>query len=85
VAALTEELADMVGSMVDEELDQTSYEKIKAALVATNTLTPYQMVHRLMDMEPLGARKASELLTAMQKLRPPVTTSSLPGPSSSMK
>jgi hypothetical protein len=44
VAALTEELADMVGSVVDEEPDQNSYEKIKAALVAINTLTPYQMV-----------------------------------------
>jgi hypothetical protein len=41
------------------------------ALVATNTLTPYQMVDKLMAMEPLGGRKATELLTAMQKLRPP--------------
>jgi hypothetical protein len=39
--------------------------------VATNTLTPYQMVDKLMAMEPLGGRKATELLTAMQKLRPP--------------
>jgi hypothetical protein len=56
---------------VDEEPNQQSYERIKAALVATNTLTPYQMVDRLMAMEPLGARKATELLTAMLKLRPP--------------
>jgi hypothetical protein len=39
--------------------------------VATNTLTPYQMVDKLMAMEPLGGRKATELLTAMQKLMPP--------------
>jgi hypothetical protein len=71
VAALTEELADMVGSVVDEEPTQESYARIKAALVATNTLTPYQMVDKLMAMEPLGGRKATELLTAMQKLRPP--------------
>jgi hypothetical protein len=71
VAALTEELADMVGSVVDEEPTQESYAKLKAALVATNTLSPYQMVDRLMAMGPLGGRKATELLTAMQKLRPP--------------
>jgi hypothetical protein len=39
--------------------------------VVTNSLTPYQMVDRLMAMEPLGDQKATELLTAMQKLRPP--------------
>jgi hypothetical protein len=44
---------------------------LKAALVATNTLSPYQMVDKLMAMEPLGGRKARELLAAMQKLRPP--------------
>jgi hypothetical protein len=71
VAALTEELADMGGSVVDEEPTQESYAKLKVALVATNTLSPYQMVDRLMAMEPLGGRKATELLTAMQKLRPP--------------
>jgi hypothetical protein len=71
MAALTEELADMVGSVVDEEPTQEAYARIKAALVATNILTPYQMVDKLMAMEPLGDRKATELLTAMQKLRPP--------------
>jgi hypothetical protein len=56
---------------MDEEPTQESYAKLKAALVVTNTLSPYQMVDRLMAMEPLGGRKATELLTAMQKLRPP--------------
>jgi hypothetical protein len=71
VAALTEELADMVDNVVDEEPTQESYARIKAALVATNTLTPCQMVDKLMAMEPLGGLKATELLIAMQKLRPP--------------
>jgi hypothetical protein len=31
----------------------------------------YQMIDRLMAMEPLGGRKTTELLTVMQKLRPP--------------
>jgi hypothetical protein len=39
VATLTEELADMVGNVVDEEPNEESDAKIKAALVATNTLT----------------------------------------------
>jgi hypothetical protein len=69
VAALTEELADMVNIMVDEELSQKSYGNIKAALMATNTLMPYRMVEKLMTMEPLGGRKATELLTAVQKLQ----------------
>jgi hypothetical protein len=71
VAALTQELVDMVGNIVDEEPDQGSYAKLKAAMVATNTLTPYQMVDRLMAMEPFSSSKATELLLAMQKLRPP--------------
>jgi hypothetical protein len=71
VAALTEELADMVGNVLDEEPTQESYAKLKAALVATSTLLPYQMVDKLMAMEPLGGWKATELLMAIQKLRPP--------------
>jgi hypothetical protein len=47
-----------------------AYNTIKRALVATHALTPYQQVDRLMAMEPLGGRKPSELLAAMQKLRP---------------
>jgi hypothetical protein len=71
VAALKEELADMVGNLVDKEPTQESYAKLKVALVATNTVSPYQMVDKFMAMEPLGGQKATELLTAMQKLRPP--------------
>jgi hypothetical protein len=67
----TEELAEMVGNVVDKEPTQESYARIKAALLATNALTPYQMLDKFMAMEPLGGRKATELLTAMQKLRPP--------------
>jgi hypothetical protein len=54
----------MVGNMVDEKLVQQSYTKLKVALVATNTLRPYQMVDKLIAMEPLGCAKAMELLTA---------------------
>jgi hypothetical protein len=81
VAALTEELADMVGSVVDEEPTQESYARIKAALVATNTLTPYQMVDKLMAMEPLGAAShgaAQSYAEAQAALRRPVLCMGLP-------
>jgi hypothetical protein len=71
VASLSEQQAELISSVTDEEPGPGSYANIKAALVATNSLTPYQIVDRLMTMEPLGSRKATELLTAMQKLRPP--------------
>jgi hypothetical protein len=44
---------------------------VKAALVASHSLTPYQKVDKLMAMKPLSGRKLSEMLAAMQKLRPP--------------
>jgi hypothetical protein len=71
LTSLTELQADLVSNVVEQEPDDTSYTRMKDALVANNSLTPYQMVDRLMAMEPLGGRKAIELLAAMQKLRPP--------------
>jgi hypothetical protein len=71
LTSLSEHQADLVSNVVEEEPDATSYAKMKAVLVSTNTLSPYQMVDRLMAMEPLGGRKSTELLTVMQKLRPP--------------
>jgi hypothetical protein len=71
LTSLSEQQADLISNVVEEEPNETSYAKMKAALVSTNTRTPYQMVDRLMAMGPLGGRKATELLTAMQKLRPP--------------
>jgi hypothetical protein len=79
VAALTEELADMVGSVGDKEPTQESYARIKAALVATNTLTPYQI--KLMAMEPLGGAKPRSCSHLCRSSGRPQTTSSLRGPS----
>jgi hypothetical protein len=71
LTSLSETQVDLVNNMVEEEPDNTSYAKMKAALFVNNTLMLYQMVDRLMAMEPLGGQKAIELLVAMQKLRPP--------------
>jgi hypothetical protein len=48
-----------------------SYQLLKAALLSSHTLTPYQMVLKLVNLEALGGRMPSELMASMQKLRPP--------------
>jgi hypothetical protein len=56
--------------VTDEEPTEESYERIKAALVSSHSLTPFQQVNRLVNMEGLNGRKPSELLSAMDKLKP---------------
>jgi hypothetical protein len=70
LTALTEVNVDRVQAIVEAEPDEESFEKLRAALVASHTLTPYQQVDALVNMEPLGARKPSELLAAMDKHKP---------------
>jgi hypothetical protein len=70
LTSLTEVNVDRVQAIVEAEPTEESFEKLRAALVATHTLTPYQQVDALVNMEPLGARKPSELLAAMEKHKP---------------
>jgi hypothetical protein len=69
--ALSELQVDMVSSMLRAEPDQESYGQLKAALVASHTMSDYQKVDMLMAMEPLGGRKPTEMLAAIQWLLPP--------------
>jgi hypothetical protein len=71
LAALNEQQFELISHVMDDEPSATSYNNLKEALLANNTITPYQLVDRLVNMEPLGGRKTSELLVAMQKYRPP--------------
>jgi hypothetical protein len=71
MAALSEQQSELVSSVLDEEPTANSYSILKAALVASHTLTTYQMVDKLVNLESLGGSKPSELMAAMQKLRPP--------------
>jgi hypothetical protein len=71
MSALSETQVDMVSSVLREEPDQESYGQLKAALVASHTMSDYQKVDKLMAMERLGGCKLTELLAAMQKLQPP--------------
>jgi hypothetical protein len=71
MAALLEQQSELVSNVLEEEPTAESYQLLKAALLSSHTLTLYQMVDKLVNLEPLGGRKPSELMAAMQKLRPP--------------
>jgi hypothetical protein len=70
LAALSETQVDKVIMVTEEEPTEESYIKLKAALVASYTLMPFQQADRQVNMEGLGGRKPSALLTGMDKLKP---------------
>jgi hypothetical protein len=70
LAALGEAQVDRVDKLLQDQPDETSYQKLKDSLLFTHTLTPFQMIDRIVNMEALGGSKPSELLAAMNKLRP---------------
>jgi hypothetical protein len=70
LGALGEAQVDLINNLMDEEPTEESYQKMKEALVASHTLTPFQMVDRIVNMEPLNGRKPTELLAAMLRFRP---------------
>jgi hypothetical protein len=70
LAALSELQLAKVMAITEEEPTPESYGRIKEALLATHTLTPFQQVDRLVNMEGLGGRKPSELLAEMDKFKP---------------
>jgi hypothetical protein len=70
LTALSEDQADRVKAIVEAEPSATSYTAIRNALVSSHSLTPFQLVDQIVNMEPLGHRKPTELLAAMAKFRP---------------
>jgi hypothetical protein len=70
LGALSEANVDMVRHIVEEEPDDTSFRRLREALVSSHILSDYQRIDRLVTMEPLNGRKPSELLAAMSKLKP---------------
>jgi hypothetical protein len=70
-ASLNEQQSDMVHHILESEVTADSYERLRNALVASHSLTNFQKVDRLVTMEPLGGRKPSELMAAMERLKPP--------------
>jgi hypothetical protein len=70
LATLSEFQVAKVLAVTEEEPNDKSYSRIKAALLATHTLTPFQQVDKLVNMEGLGGRKPSELLAELDKFKP---------------
>jgi hypothetical protein len=70
LAALSELQVAKVMAVTEEEPTPESYGRIKEALLATHTLTPFQQVGRLVNMEGLGGCKPSDLLAEMDKFKP---------------
>jgi hypothetical protein len=56
--------------VTEKKPPKDSYGKLKAPLVASHTLTQFQQVDRLVNMEGLGGRNQSKLITVMDKLKP---------------
>jgi len=70
VAALDKEAARSVTHLIADPDLETPYTRLKEALLASHLLTDFQRVERLVAMEPLGARKPSQLLAEMMELCP---------------
>jgi hypothetical protein len=70
LCALSETNVDQARNIVEAEPTEDSFRLIREALVATHTMSEYQMVDHIVNMEPLNGRKPSELLAAMSKYRP---------------
>jgi hypothetical protein len=70
LGALGEAQVDLINNIIDEEPTDETYQKMKEALVASHTLTPFQMVDRIVNMEPSGGRKPTELRASMLRFRP---------------
>jgi hypothetical protein len=69
--SFNEQQLDMVHHILESKVTADSYERLPNALVASNLLTNFQKVDRLVTMETLGSHKPSELMAAMERLRPP--------------
>jgi hypothetical protein len=60
----------LVSHLVEDVPTEDSYQHLKDALLSAHTLSDYQRVELLSKVEPLGARKPSELLATMMELCP---------------
>jgi hypothetical protein len=60
----------LVSHLVEGVPTENSYNLIKEALMQAHQLSDYQRVELLSKVEPLGARKPSDLLAAMIELCP---------------
>ena len=70
LSSLTKEALSAVMDVVERPDLLQPYTVLKNRLLAAHQLSDYQKIARLHKMEPLGARRPSELLAAMLELCP---------------
>jgi hypothetical protein len=70
VSSLTKETVSLVLDLVEFPPEVRPYTALKQRLLASHQLTDYQRIAQLHKLEPMGARKPSELLGAMLELCP---------------
>jgi hypothetical protein len=70
VSSLPRESIRQVLDVVEAPHETTPYTSLKQRLLAAHELTDFQRIEKLFQMEPLGARKPSELLNHMLELCP---------------
>jgi hypothetical protein len=58
----------LVSHLVEDIPGDDSYEQLQSALLVAHQLSDYQRIELLSKVEPLGARKPSDLLAAMTEL-----------------
>ena len=71
IAALPHESLRLVMDLAANPPPVGPYEAVKARLLQAHELTPYKKVELIMSMPSLGARKPSQLMSAMLELCPP--------------
>jgi hypothetical protein len=65
LCSLTETNIDSASHIIEAEPTADSFQQLREALVASHTMTEFQKVDQIVNMEPLNGLKFSELLEAM--------------------
>ena len=65
LAALSQDAVRLVRHVLHTETSAASYAALKAALLASHSLSNYQKMERMMKLPPLGDRKPSVMLAEM--------------------
>ena len=68
--AIPESVVNRIADFVEAELPDDPYTQLRARLVTAHELSPYQRVHMIATLPPIGDQKPSDLLAEMVRLCP---------------
>jgi len=68
--AIPESVVNRIADFVEADLPADPYTQLRARLVTAHELSPYQKVHMIATLPPIGDQKPSELLAEMVRLCP---------------